>query len=399
MEIILLAVPFFFALIAIELVFEKVRGTNYYRINDSVTSLTTGVLNQAAKIVSLIIPFTIYLFFYDHYALFQFSQSWLVWIVAFIAYDFFYYWNHRVGHEINLFWAAHVVHHNSEDYNLSTALRQTGTGFLSAIFYIPMAIIGFEPLMVVTVGALNLVYQFWVHTQHINKMGWFDRVFVSPSNHRVHHAQNAIYIDRNYGGVLILWDRLFGSFQEELDQQPPIYGIRGALNSWNPIWANLQFYHQLLQDSMHTRLWRHKLTIWFRRTGWRPPDVIEKYPLLKTDLEHFNKYDTQLSGREKVYALTQYTIISLIALFLMINLQSISTQMQLASIGYLIISGYGVGLLMNRHTGARVYEAAKLLLLGVAVLLLPAPQWLTVSLLSLTFFSLALLAPQRRIAV
>lgn len=399
MEIILLAVPFFFALIAVELVFEKVRGTNYYRINDSVTSLTTGVLNQAAKIVSLIIPFTIYLFFYDHYALFQFSQSWLVWIVAFIAYDFFYYWNHRVGHEINLFWAAHVVHHNSEDYNLSTALRQTGTGFLSSIFYIPMAIIGFEPLMVVTVGALNLVYQFWVHTQHINKMGWFDRVFVSPSNHRVHHAQNAIYIDRNYGGVLILWDRLFGSFQEELDQQPPIYGVRGALNSWNPIWANLQFYHQLLQDSMHTRLWRHKLTIWFRRTGWRPPDVIEQYPLLKTDLEHFNKYDTQLSGREKVYALTQYAIISLIALFLMINLQSISTQMQLASIGYLIISGYGVGLLMNRHTGARVYEAAKLLLLGVAVLLLPAPQWLTVSLLSLTFFSLALLAPQRRIAV
>ena len=392
MDIILLAVPFFFALIGIELILEKVRGTDYYRINDAITSLTTGVLNQASKVVRLIIPFTIYLFFYDRFALFEFSQSWLVLLSAFIAYDFFYYWNHRVGHEVNLFWAAHVVHHNSEDYNLSTALRQTGSGFLSAVFYIPMAIIGFDPLMMLTVGALNLVYQFWVHTQHINKLGWFDRVFVSPSNHRVHHAQNAVYIDRNYGGVFILWDRVFGSFQEELDQQPPIYGIRSAVNSWNPIWANLKFYEQLLQDCIHTRSWWYKLTIWFRRTGWRPPDVIERYPLVKTDLAHFEKYDTRLSPISKVYALAQYVTISVIVVALMINLESTSTALQLGVIGYLIVSGHGVGLLLDKSPHAHKFEAIKLMLLAAAVLLLPLPVWLSVSLLSMALLAMALLA-------
>ncbi len=155
-----------------------------------------------------------------------------------------------MGHERNILWAAHSVHHQSEDYNLSTALRQTSTGFLlSWIFYLPMAVVGVPLLVFVSVAALNLLYQFWVHTRHIPKLGWFEWFFVTPSNHRAHHAQNALYMDRNYGGVFIIWDRLFGSFQEEDDNEPVIFGVTTPLASWNPIWANVQFYAQLWADA------------------------------------------------------------------------------------------------------------------------------------------------------
>ena len=200
MDIILYAVPFFLLLIGVELIAEKAKGTDYYRVNDALTSLSAGILSQLMKLLHLLIPFTIYLFVYQNFALFSLQETAYVWLIAFVLYDFCYYWNHRVGHEVNLFWAAHVVHHSSEDYNLSTALRQTSGSFLSFLFYIPMALLGFDPKMVVTVGALNLIYQYWVHTRHIGKLGWFENWFITPSNHRVHHAQNEVYIDRNYGG-------------------------------------------------------------------------------------------------------------------------------------------------------------------------------------------------------
>ncbi len=158
--------------------------------------------------------------------------------MAFVVYDFCYYWLHRLGHERNILWAAHSVHHQSEEYNLSTALRQTSTGFLlSWIFYLPLAVLGVPLAVFITVAALNLLYQFWVHTRHIPKLGWYEGFFVTPSNHRAHHAQNPLYMDRNYGGVFILWDRLFGTFQQEDDAEPPVFGVTRPLASWNPLWA------------------------------------------------------------------------------------------------------------------------------------------------------------------
>jgi alkylglycerol monooxygenase len=168
------------------------------------------------------------------------SRPW-VWLSALLLYDFCYYWHHRLGHRCALFWAAHVVHHQSEDYNLSTALRQTGSGWLFGwVFYLPMALLGVPPLVFGTVALIDLLYQFWVHTQQIGRLGWFDRWFCSPSNHRVHHAVNDRYLDRNYGGILMVWDRLFGSFVEEDDLEPIVYGTRKPLRSWNPLWANLR---------------------------------------------------------------------------------------------------------------------------------------------------------------
>ncbi|MFT7528111.1 MAG: alkylglycerol monooxygenase [Arenicella sp.] len=372
MDLILLAVPIFFLLIGIELIAEKVRGTNYYRLNDSITSLTAGTLSQLLKVVQLMVPFTIYVMAFQQFSLFNLGDSALVWIIAFVLYDFSYYWLHRCGHEVNILWAAHVVHHSSEEYNLTTALRQTGTSTLSFLFYLPLAILGFEPLMLATVGALNLIYQYWVHTQHIGKLGWYEKYFVTPSNHRGHHAQNAVYIDRNYGGVFIIWDRLFGSYQEELEDDLPIYGIRGALNSWNPLWANVQVYKQLMDDCRHSTNWRHKLTIWFRRTGWRPPDVVQQYPLNKTDLSKFTKFDTALSAATKVYAVIAYVFNAGVALSLVMNLQLLSPIQQLLIIGFVLISTFLVGAMLERRAFAPKLELIKYtVFILLTVILLP----------------------------
>ena len=194
------------------------------------------------------------------------------WVLALIFYDFCYYWLHRMGHESAILWAAHVVHHQSEDYNLSTALRQTSTGFLFGwIFYVPMALAGVPPEVFAVVALVDLLYQFWVHTEHVGKLGWFDRVFCSPSNHRVHHAINDRYLDRNYGGILVIWDRLFGSFKEE--DEPCVYGTRSPLRSWNPIWANVEVYVGLIKSSWQAERWRDKVLIWLKPPGWQPDSL------------------------------------------------------------------------------------------------------------------------------
>ncbi len=212
-----------------------------------------------------------------------------------------------MGHERNILWAAHSVHHQSEDYNLTTALRQTSTGFLlSWIFYLPMAVVGVPLLVFVSVAALNLLYQFWVHTRHVPKLGWFEWFFVTPSNHRAHHAQNALYMDRNYGGVFIIWDRLFGSFQEEDDNEPVIFGVTTPLASWNPIWANVQLMRSCGRMRGAPKAPGDKLRIWFMRTGWRPADVAAKYPMNKPDLSQFRKFEVPLDARQQVYIFLQF---------------------------------------------------------------------------------------------
>ena len=194
----------------------------------------------------------------------------------------------------------------SEDYTLSTALRQTSSGFLLGwVFYLPLAVLGVPPLVFGIVALVDLLYQFWVHTQHLPKLGWYEWVFVTPSNHRVHHAQNDIYMDRNYGGILIFWDRIFGTFQEELESEPPGEGIRGALKSWKPVKALTPIYVDMFRDSWHTARWRDKLRVWVGRTGWRPADVAQRYPREKTGLEQFRKFDPAVPPLVGLYAFAQ----------------------------------------------------------------------------------------------
>ena len=388
MNIILYAIPGFFILIGLELLAEKIRGTNYYRVNDSITSLSTGVLSQLSKVVALLVPFTIYISIFDNFAVYQVKASPVTWVLTFVVYDFFYYWAHRYAHEISILWAAHVLHHSSEEYNLTTALRQTSTGWLSFVFFIPMALAGFPPAMMITVGALNLIYQYWVHTRHIGDLGWYELIFVTPSNHRVHHAQNKVYIDRNYGGVFIIWDRFFGTFQRELNDQPVIFGIRGALKSWNPLWANLQFYNQLFQDCLHTKSWWYKITLWFRRTGWRPPDVIEAYPLLKTDLDNFSKFHTDLTRGLKAYAILQYVINTAAALAVLLNLEILSAWQQLGAISFIMFSSYSVGTVMELKPFGLTLELIKHTFLIVVVWVLFPQGWFLMMLVALSVCSL-----------
>ncbi len=397
MNLILYAVPFFFLLILIELAYGKLKGTDYYRVNDALTSLATGSINQLVAVSKALIPFTVYIAVYQHFAIFELGDSALIWLVAFVAYDFCYYWNHRFGHEMNILWAAHVIHHSSEEYNLTTALRQTGSGFLSFVFYLPLAVLGFDPLMIISVGALNLIYQFWVHTRHVGKLGWFELFFVTPSNHRGHHAQNTVYIDRNYGGVFIIWDRLFGSYQEELDHDKPIFGIRGAVQSWNPIWVNLQVYSQLFQDALHTRSWWYKLTLWFRRTGWRPPDVVEAYPLAKNDdLSQFEKYDTRVPGLLKIHCILQYVTTAAIGVGLSLYFSGMQIAEHLGIVGFAILSSFSIGALMENKHYSGTLEWLRLAALIVVAALLPIPSILSFFLVTVSVMSLPLLWFGRR---
>ncbi|MBV7571359.1 sterol desaturase family protein [Pseudomonas sp. PDM32] len=319
MDFILYAVPLFFVLIALELLADHRRGVSNYRVADAINSISTGVLSTTTGLLTKGIGLVTYAFAFKHLALFELSaDSVWTWVFAFVLYDFCYYWLHRLGHERNILWAAHSVHHQSEDYNLSTALRQTSTGFLLGwIFYLPMAVFGVPLLVFVSVAALNLLYQFWVHTRHIPKLGWFEWFFVTPSNHRAHHAQNALYMDRNYGGVFIIWDRLFGSFQEEDDNEPVVFGVTTPLASWNPLWANVQFYAQLWADARRAESTWDKLRIWFMRTGWRPADVAARYPINKPDLNQFRKFEVPLDGRQQLYVVLQFCVYIALGSYLM----------------------------------------------------------------------------------
>jgi alkylglycerol monooxygenase len=314
MNLVLYAVPFFILAIVLEFAYGRVTQHNTYRLNDSVSSLSLGVLSQAQRFVTLGVGGYIYFLITEHFSLpLMDANHWFTWVLAMVLYDFCYYWLHRMGHERTILWAAHVAHHQSEDYNLTTALRQTSTGFLLGwLFYIPMYLLGIPAQVVVTVGALNLIYQFWVHTQHVPKLGWYEWFFVTPSNHRVHHAQNDRYMDRNYGGLFIIWDRMFGTFQEELDDEPVVYGIRGPLKSWSPIKALTHIYVDMARDSWHTKHWRDKLKVWVSRTGWRPADVALQYPHAKPDLSQFERYDPKMPRTVAVYAFFQLVSVVLL---------------------------------------------------------------------------------------
>ncbi len=305
--IITLAVPAFFVLIFIELIYGLVAGKNNYRLNDSFTSISLGLISRYIPLLGLGLQGAAFAYVAQYYNLKLFSSSSLwVWIFAFFLYDFCYYWMHRLHHEVKVLWATHVVHHHGEEFNLSTALRQTSTGFLwKWIFYLPIFIVGIPPEVFVTVAGINLVYQFWVHTEHIPKLGWYEYVFVSPSNHRIHHAQNKHYVDANYGGVFIFWDRFFGTYKEELDELKPIYGTAKPLRSWNPFKANLDIFAEMIKDSTRTKSIKNKIKVWFSRPNWRPDDIKISHPIYKNDLDNFEPYNPSTSFEVKIYSWIQ----------------------------------------------------------------------------------------------
>jgi alkylglycerol monooxygenase len=309
-QIIVLATPVFLGLIALEYWVGVRRGNNTYRLNDAINSMGLGMMSQVVGVLTRVMATGLYAVVYEHAALWRLPvDAWWVWVGGLLFYDLCYYAYHRAAHRVALVWAAHVVHHQSEDYNLSTALRQTSSGWIVGwVFYLPMALLGVPPLVFGTVALIDLLYQYWVHTRQIGKLGWFDRWFCAPSNHRVHHAVNDRYVDKNYGGIFIFWDRLFGSYAVEDDADPPVYGTRAPLRSWNPLWANLEVYWALARDSWRAEKWWDKLRVWFKPPGWRPVDVALKHPKPPFELARVQRYNPPMTRRAQLLAALAFTL-------------------------------------------------------------------------------------------
>jgi sterol desaturase/sphingolipid hydroxylase (fatty acid hydroxylase superfamily) len=360
-QIIVLATPVFLLLIGIEFFIGIKRGRNTYRLSDALNSIGLGILSQLIGVFTTLMTIGIYTIVFDHAALQQLrADSIWVWVAALLLYDLCYYWRHRFGHTVALFWAAHVVHHQSEDYNLSTALRQTSTGWVGDwIFYLPMAVLGFPPLVFAVVGLIDLLYQYWVHTQQIGKLGWFDRWFCAPSNHRVHHAVNDKYLDKNYGGILIVWDRLFGSFIEEDDANPCVYGTRGPLRSWNPLWANLHYYADLAHDSWHARSWADKMRVWFMHPGWRPADVAARWPKPEFDLASVERYDPPMSRGAQIAAVAVFIGLLGVTTALLWNAHRMTLSEQLGCAAVIVVGLWAVGSISERSLRTTVGLAAR----------------------------------------
>lgn len=317
-QLLLLSLPVFAVLIVAECLYGWKIGRPTYRLNDAVSSLSQGLLSQAIAVCTKLFQIGLYSIIFSKLALFPKLAWWSSvggWLVAIVLFDFCDYWLHRAGHEIAILWAAHMVHHQSEDFNLSTALRQESfVPLLGWLFYVPMALLGVPPQQFAVAGLIVLLYQFWIHTEHIGKLGWFDRIFSSPSNHRVHHAVNPHYINKNYGGMLVIWDRLFGTFAEE--NEPCIYGTQKPLASWDPLWAVTAGYASLGHDALRTRRWRDKLRIWFMPTGWRPADLAQSDNVIFADPR---RYDPPLQRLQVLFVACEFMLLSAITAILLVR--------------------------------------------------------------------------------
>ena len=301
--IITFAIPAFFLLIVVEYFYGKYIGKNTYRLNDTVTSITIGMISRFPTMLNLGVQSVIFVYISSNLNLELLSvKNPFTWIIAFLLYDLSYYWMHRMHHEIKILWATHSVHHHGEDFNLATALRQTSTGWLwKWIFYMPMILLGVPVEVFIAVAGVNLVYQFWVHTEHIGHLGWMEKVFITPMNHGIHHAKNKEYIDANYGGVFIIWDRMFGTYTAQRPDLKPVYGTATPLNSWNPLWANFQVFSIMIKDTIKTKSWRDKVKVWFSQTYWRPDDCIEE----KNPDDFYKKFNPEVTSDIKIFGFFQ----------------------------------------------------------------------------------------------
>lgn len=363
--IMMVAIPCFFALMAVEMLAARAMGRLVYRLNDAINSIGLGVLSQVVGVFTKLLTIGIYAWVVERVALFALPlDSVWVWVGALLLYDFCYYWLHRAGHEVGILWAAHVVHHQSERYNLSTALRQTGSGaLLGWLFYLPMAVLGVPVEVFAVVAVIDLIYQYWIHTELVPKLGWFDRVFASPSNHRVHHAVNERYLDRNYGGILILWDRMFGTFAEERDDEPPVYGTRAPLRSWNPLWANVEVYWALAKDAWRARRWRDKLRVWFASPGWRPADLVERFPRPAFDIARV-EYDPSLSRPMRAYGLLHFLLLLALGVHFLSAAPTLGAALLALDALFLTTGLLSLGLLMEGRRWALAVEIPRLLWLA-----------------------------------
>jgi sterol desaturase/sphingolipid hydroxylase (fatty acid hydroxylase superfamily) len=357
---IVLAIPVFFALIGLELLVTRILERDHYTLADSLNDLSCGIVQQLVEVFAKTFLFAGYVFLYEHWRRFDVPlSSGLAWVACFLGVDCAYYWFHRVSHRVNAVWATHVVHHQSEEYNLAVALRQGAfQGWFSWVFYLPLAIVGFPPLMFLTLSAFDTLYQFWIHTRVIGRLGPLEWVLNTPSHHRVHHACNPKYIDRNYAGTLIVWDRMFGTFKQEEDE--PVYGITRPLRSWNPVWANLHVWVDLFGKARRATRLADRVRLFLRPPGWQPEELGGFQPPPEVDRATYRKFETPLTPRLASYVFAQFTLVLLGTTWLLFHLPQLGRAQQAAAAIAAVSGLVAIGGLMERKRWASSLEWARL---------------------------------------
>ncbi len=358
----LIAIPAFLVLVLVESVYGAVKGKQTLNSLDTISSLSSGVTNVIKDSLGLVLVIVSYPFLLRTLAVFEIQATWLIYVVGFIAVDFAGYWAHRLNHRVNFFWNTHVIHHSSEEFNLACALRQSISNILGiySIFLIPAAVLGVPAKVINVIAPIHLFLQFWYHTRHLPKLGLLEYVIITPSQHRVHHAINQEYLDKNLGQIFTWWDRLFGTFQEELDEVPPVYGVTRPARTWNPIKINFQHLWLLIKDAWRTDSWRDKLRIWLMPTGWRPADVAERYPVRKIeDVYNFEKYRTEASRFLVAWSWFQFAATGLLLFFMLYRFTDIGFPNLLVYGGFIFAGIYGYSSLMDKTRSAPWIEIAR----------------------------------------
>jgi alkylglycerol monooxygenase len=361
-KILLIAMPAFLLLVLFEKWYGWRKGKDTVNNMDMISSLSSGVTNVTKDVIGVYFVILSYPFLLRMLALTHVQNTIVVYVIAFFALDFAGYWVHRLQHSANFFWNGHIVHHSSEEFNLACALRQSISSVIKtfAIFLLPAALLGVPAEVITIVAPLHLFAQFWYHTQHINRMGFLEKIIVTPSHHRVHHAINPEYIDKNYGQIFIFWDKLFGTFQEEKKDIPAVYGITRPVQTWNPIKINFQHVWLLVKDAWRTKSWKDKFTLWFRHTGYRPADVAAKYPVYKIEnVYDFKKYASATSKPLLVWVWVQLIVLLLFVSYLFANIASIGAPGIFIYGAFIFLFVYAFTELMDGSRGAIFWEVLK----------------------------------------
>ena len=364
-KILIFAMPAFLLLVIFEKWYGWRKGFDTVRTLDMVSSLSSGVTNSTKDVLGLSVAIISYGWLVEHLTIYKVQSSWVLYVIAFLALDFAGYWVHRLAHSVNFFWNNHIVHHSSEEFNLACALRQSISVYfrIFAFLLIPAAIFGVPQQVIAVVGPLHLFAQFWYHTRHIGRMGVLEYIIVTPAHHRVHHAINPEYLDKNYGQIFIFWDRMFGTFQDERADIPAVYGVTRPVRTWNPIKINFMHMWLLIKDAWHTKNWKDKFRIWLMPLGWRPADVVEKYPVYKIeDVYHFEKYDTPASKGMQTYLWAQLICMLLIVSYMFANVAMIK-DLGIANLfiygGFIFVQVYALTEFMDRAKYAWLLEGVK----------------------------------------
>ncbi|MEY4011787.1 MAG: hypothetical protein RIT22_911 [Bacteroidota bacterium] len=360
--VLLFAMPLFLALIIIEKVYGYYKGEDTAPTMDSVSSISSGIINSLKDVLGLSVTLLSYDWMVNQIALFHQEPNLIAYIIGFIAIDFYGYWSHRLAHQINFLWNKHAIHHSSEEFNLSCALRQTISSFVNLFTFllIPAAVLGVPAKVIAITLPIHLFLQFWYHTKHIKKMGVLEKIIVTPSHHRVHHAINPEYMDKNHGQIFIFWDKLFGTYQEELDSVPAVFGITRPAQTWNPFRINFQHLWLLICDAWRAENWKDKFIIWFQPTGWRPENFEEKYPVAKiTNVYDFNKYGTQYSKTLMNWSVLQLFVTLALVSYLYLSIAQLDLQNIFLYGFFIFISVYSYTELMDTNKFSLVWESIR----------------------------------------